>query len=782
MSHSLEGSSRLSQLRAEQSAAWEAGTPLRVEELLQQQIGSPQLTEDEELELICAEIYLRHERGEQPQESEYTQRFPQHAAALERQLAVERLLSDSLALSPTALSAASLSEASSLEPSRERRIPQLPGYRIVRTLGRGGMAIVYLAEQAALQRMVAIKMIRDSVFASDVLRQRFQSEALAVARLQHPYIVQIYDADEVDGVPYFALEYIAGGNLAEATRRQPQPWRAACEFVVKLCAALEHAHQHGIVHRDLKPANILLAPAKSAAAAPPASTTTFDLEQYEPKISDFGLAKTFTEGLDVTRSEAILGTCAYLSPEQAWGRSKSVGPASDLHALGLILYELLTGRAPFERPSFAETLDAVRFEVPSRPSCIVPDVPSALDDLLAICLSKEPEQRFPSATALAQALTVVLDEGPDAAIERRLPTSSPLSAVPNRSVSGSGTLTGRPATGEESATDTAAAALSPAGIDGNVGNRRRPVKIVAIAGALLLLVLLLVLPGRSKQEADRTRETSTDEQSATLATGSPTSPRTVGESFALLIGIRTYHLAGADISLEFTESDVDELSRLLFRQGFPRRNIGLLTQWSEVDNPSLAPTRKNIRSRLRQLLQSCIPADTVLVALTGMGGDLGTPPMYCFLPADGNPDQPNSMLSLAELYELFRECPAKQKLLLVDTCQTLVADQIQWPSLPTPPPGLGVFFACSPHQASYESSKLRHGIFSYHILRGLEGEADTNRDRVITVDELVTYTTEHVDQYVSRHFVNAAQRPRFVGSLPGATPLTPLQGNPSANK
>jgi uncharacterized caspase-like protein len=220
---------------------------------------------------------------------------------------------------------------------------------------------------------------------------------------------------------------------------------------------------------------------------------------------------------------------------------------------------------------------------------------------------------------------------------------------------------------------------------------------------------------------------------------------------------------------------VDELSRLLFRRGFPRKNIRLLTQWNETDNPELAPTGQNIRKQLEQTLKSCIPADTVIVAVTGMGGDLGSPAMYCYLPADGQPDQTSSMLSLADFYDLFRRCPARQKILLVDTCQTVVSDPIAWPRLPEPPEGMAVFFACSPNEASYEHASIRHGVFSYHVLRGLEGAADRDRDGVVTLIELVNFATSQVREFVAANYPNASQSPYLISNLPDSTPLIRLQ-------
>src|SRR5262249_44576331 len=196
--------------------------------------------------------------------------------------------------------------------------------------GRGGMAIVYKARQVALDRVVALKMMRAGVAASPDELARFQREAQTVAQLRHPNIVQIYAVGESAGQPYFSLEYLEGGSLAAKLNGQPQPPRQAAELVETLARAIAAAHQLGLVHRDLKPANVLLA------------------TDGTPKITDFGLVKHLADDVMQTQGGAIVGTPSYMAPEQASGQSKSIGPAADIYALGAILYDLLTGRPPFK--------------------------------------------------------------------------------------------------------------------------------------------------------------------------------------------------------------------------------------------------------------------------------------------------------------------------------------------------------------------------------------------------------------------------------------------------
>ncbi len=282
---------------------------------------------------------------------------------------------------------------------RAGEYPPLPGYEILGRLGQGGMGTVYRARHLQLYRLVAVKMLRAGTEADLGERARFRREAEAVARLQHPNIVQIYDVGECGGRPYFAMELVDGGNLAERLAGQPCPPREAARLAEVLARAVHHAHQRGILHRDLKPANVLLAacglagsPAKPQAAEP------------VPKITDFGLAKCLDNDAGLTQTGAIVGTPAYMAPEQAAGRVHDIGPAADVWALGAILYEALTGRPPFKAATMLETLEQVRTGEPVPPRRLVPGVPRDLETVCLKCLAKEPARRYPSALALAQDL------------------------------------------------------------------------------------------------------------------------------------------------------------------------------------------------------------------------------------------------------------------------------------------------------------------------------------------------------------------------------------------
>jgi serine/threonine protein kinase/WD40 repeat protein len=292
-----------------------------------------------------------------------------------------------------------------------------PGFEILEELGRGGMGVVYKARQLKLNRLVALKMLltADLVQARDLLR--FLAEAEAVAAVIHPHVVQVYEVGQHNGLPYMAFEYLPGGTLADLLRRrkasgdrkaQLDP-REAAELLVKLAQAVQAAHDQGIVHRDLKPGNILFENAANdnRNSVPSKDATTYSLSPahvLRPKVADFGLAKRST-GSDLTRTQAVMGTPAYMPPEQARGETKFVGPGADIYALGIILYECLTGTRPFEGDDNWAILRRVIDEPPEPLRKRAPDVPRDLELIALKCLEKNPGDRYPTATALADDLT-----------------------------------------------------------------------------------------------------------------------------------------------------------------------------------------------------------------------------------------------------------------------------------------------------------------------------------------------------------------------------------------
>jgi tetratricopeptide (TPR) repeat protein/tRNA A-37 threonylcarbamoyl transferase component Bud32 len=304
--------------------------------------------------------------------------------------------------------------ADAVAEAEQPRFPSVPGYEILAELGRGGMGVVYKARHLTLKRLAALKMILSGDFAGQAQRARFRSEAEAIARLRHPNIVQIYEVGEERGCPFFALEFVEGGSLARRIRGTPQPPRQAAELVAVLAGAMHVAHQAGVVHRDLKPANILLAnggeerpddAAGSEGSHPPLARCT-------PKITDFGLAKRLDDDSGQTHSGAIMGTPSYMAPEQAEGRVSEVGPAADVYALAAILYELLTGRAPFRGATLRETIEQVCTQEPVAPTQLQPKVSRDLETICLKGLRKDPRQRYATARDLALDLQRWLDGRP----------------------------------------------------------------------------------------------------------------------------------------------------------------------------------------------------------------------------------------------------------------------------------------------------------------------------------------------------------------------------------
>jgi serine/threonine protein kinase len=275
----------------------------------------------------------------------------------------------------------------------------IPGYEILEELGRGGMGVVYKARQVSLNRLVALKLVLGGALAGPQERARFRIEAEAAARMRHPNIVQIYEAGDCQGWPYFAMELLEGGSLDKILTDQPQPATPAAELVRTLALAVQHAHTQQIVHRDLKPANVLLA------------------ADGTPKVTDFGLAKRLDgASAAATRDGAVLGTASYMAPEQAAGRVHEIGPAVDVYALGAILYELLTGRPPFEADSWNQTVEQVLHDDPAPPTRLHADVPRDLETICLKCLEKEPGKRYASAGELADDLARFLEGTPIAAV------------------------------------------------------------------------------------------------------------------------------------------------------------------------------------------------------------------------------------------------------------------------------------------------------------------------------------------------------------------------------
>jgi WD40 repeat protein len=312
-------------------------------------------------------------------------------ARLERDLSCLRLLRQHWPESTTLTNPA---------PDAAPPLTRLGRFEILRELGRGGFGVVFLAHDPELRREVALKVPRADALVTAELRARFRLEAQAAAGLEHPNIVAVYEAGEVGAVCYIAAAYCPGITLAQWLRQrsEPPPCCDAAALVAALADALQHAHSRGVLHRDLKPANVLLQSAKPQAADVAPLTT------HQPKITDFGLARILAEGEEHTRSGVIVGTPGYMAPEQAAGKNRAVSTAADVYALGVILYELLTGRVPFQGATALEVLRQVEAAEPPRPRSLRPAVPRDLETVCLKCLQKEPERRYASAAALADDL------------------------------------------------------------------------------------------------------------------------------------------------------------------------------------------------------------------------------------------------------------------------------------------------------------------------------------------------------------------------------------------
>ncbi len=324
--------------------------------------------------------------GEQPTFSDYQERFPSYDLDRLRAKLEEPQTAPS-ASNGDAITLANPSSRIEWEKDLEgQKIQYLGDYELLRFVAKGGMGIVYCARQRSLGRIVAIKLIRAGQFADANEIERFRSEATAAGKLDHPGIVPIYEVGEHEGVPFYSMAFVEGANLATQLAEGPlEPMRAA-KLVSQIATAVHYAHSQGIIHRDLKPANILID------------------NQGQPRITDFGLAKSMQGNSDLTRSGEILGTPSFMPPEQAASQMSAIGPASDVYSLGAILFAILTGRPPFQAATPLETLLQVQKQeaIPIRQLNF--NLPRDLETIVLKCLDKSPAKRYPTAQALSEEL------------------------------------------------------------------------------------------------------------------------------------------------------------------------------------------------------------------------------------------------------------------------------------------------------------------------------------------------------------------------------------------
>jgi Tfp pilus assembly protein PilF len=374
-------------LLADLENRFESQQPVRVESYLER---FEELHQDRAglLDLLVREYQLRRRRQPELPFQEYVQRFGQLAEDLQERLSnlptIEQpAVSAGLTVAPSLPQSAPLTPGSqSGEPAPP---PSLPGFKIERELGRGGMGVVYLARQVRLNRVVALKMILAGSHAGAEERLRFLAEAEVIAAIEHPGIVRLYEFGTHEGSPWFALEYCPGGTLHRKLAGTPLPVRESASLVERIARGVQAAHDKKIIHRDLKPGNILLD------------------AQNQPRVTDFGLARRVEGDSGLTQTGAVMGTPSYMPPEQAQGR-KDLGPATDVYALGAILYECLTGRPPFKASTTYETISQVIENEPPPPHSLSPAVPRDIETICLKCLQKEAPRRYASAAELADDL------------------------------------------------------------------------------------------------------------------------------------------------------------------------------------------------------------------------------------------------------------------------------------------------------------------------------------------------------------------------------------------
>lgn len=291
-------------------------------------------------------------------------------------------------------------EPATTNSSENLAFPEIPGYELQQVLGRGGMGRVYQAKDRQLQRAVAIKTLVDAF--DDELIQRFETEIQAIAGLDHANIAKVFGSVRTsNGTPACVMELLRGGSLADQVRMRPPSYREAAQVVATLATAMQYSHQCGIIHRDLKPANVMLAQASSG-----------EIRTEDLRIVDFGLAKSVNSDAGVTQTGQVLGTPAYMAPEQASGLVHRIGPAADIYALGGMLYELLVGKPPFLANDPVQTLMMVIADEPVSPRELNRAIPRDLETICLKCLEKKASRRYVSAAALAEDLRLWLTDRP----------------------------------------------------------------------------------------------------------------------------------------------------------------------------------------------------------------------------------------------------------------------------------------------------------------------------------------------------------------------------------
>ncbi|HMO91500.1 MAG TPA: protein kinase [Pirellulaceae bacterium] len=379
----------------------------------------PEVMADKEamLELVYTEHVLLQEQGREVSVERWIERFPQWREDIEALFQVHDYLNEvsHAPVGDTTAPSDAFNDWGQTSPDQADN--RLGEYEILEQIGRGGMGVVYRARQVGLDRIVALKTIHQLESPSKDVLLRFRAEVDTIASLQHANIVQIYGAGISKNIPYFSMEYGAGGTLAQVIRAHPLPPEAAARLTYSLARAMQYAHEQGVVHRDLKPANVLLAASQrddAIAIDVPSFSTNEQLRtaKFEPKLTDFGLAKRLQDDAQQTLPGATLGTPSYMAPEQAAHGGTAAGPAADIYSLGAILFDMLVGRPPFLAATPLETLERVKHDDPASIRGFQPHVPRDLELICLKCLHKDPARRYRSAGELADDLNRFLTGRP----------------------------------------------------------------------------------------------------------------------------------------------------------------------------------------------------------------------------------------------------------------------------------------------------------------------------------------------------------------------------------
>jgi serine/threonine protein kinase/uncharacterized caspase-like protein len=609
--------------------------------------------------------------------------------------------------------------------------PEFGRYQIVKKLGEGGMGAVYLAHDSQLDRSVALKVPHFLPHDDSHAVERFYREARAAAGLHHANLCPVYDVGERQGTHYLTMAYIEGVSLAEWLDRQmddPPPLTKAVDLVRQMASALAYAHRRGVVHRDLKPSNVML----TAGGV--------------PVIMDFGLARRAQEKGDrLTRSGDIMGTPAYMPPEQVRGELAKIGPASDVYSLGMIFYQLLAGRLPFEG-SIAEILVQVLTQQPAPPSVHHPGVDPKLSVICLSAIAAKTEDRYQSMDEFETALSAYLQEKEgDVTVPDIQRSDSPIAV-----------------------------------------HRHWPLVFAALTVSVVLSVALLIAApywnaGHAKAppgpSAGSGAGGSSPPTEGPLKRGKPpeAGPNPAPseeklEDYALLIGVDRYddfRAIGREKNLQFADRDAAELAQTLREGGYRPENVVVMTS-GETGHPQFAPRAANIRTQLRNMARSQPRPRSMLIAFSGYEVQVPDSHEYFLCPSDANRGDKTSMISLQEIYGELEQCAAESTLLIVDSCRDLETGGARDPGSPRakqphlPPDNMAVLFACSRGEFALEPAELKHGLLSYYVIQGLRSDADLSGDGKVTQTELLSFLRRSVPQYAEQK-LKIPQTPEVLG-------------------